>query len=304
MALASAYLFAQPTSLAIESAKHERFWLYINDKPQNPNPVESLCITNLYPDWDYTLRIVIDNHRHSEMTTVISLHHGQNNYSLNCEQKSGQIRINATNRPINATLTHDLNQPPQHGHHNNNQYPPQGNPPQGNHQYPPQGNPPQFPPQGNHQYPPKGNPPQFPPQGNHQYPPQGNPPQFPPQGNPQTQPQHGNHSHNKPPVPPVAEPVPAPMPCSDADFADAKRTIEKADFEDTKLTIAKQIVSSELMTAKQLAEIANLFDFEHTKLEFLKFAYPYCFDQNKYYMVNDVFDFSSSVDELNKFINK
>ena len=94
------------------------------------------------------------------------------------------------------------------------------------------------------------------------------------------------------------------MPCSDADFEDAKRTIEKADFEQTKLTIAKQIVASELMTARQLAEIARLFDFENTKLEFLKYAYPYCYDQNKYYIVNDVFTFSSSVDELNEFINK
>ena len=94
------------------------------------------------------------------------------------------------------------------------------------------------------------------------------------------------------------------MPCSDEDFYEAKRTIENADFEQTKLTIAKQIVASELMTARQLAEIANLFDFESSKLEFLKYAYPYCFDKNKYYMVNNVFTFSSSVDELNEYINK
>lgn len=292
VALSGAYTFAQPASLAIESERHERFWLYINDKPQNQNPVESLCITNLYPDWDYTLRIVMDTRRHSEITTVLSLHHGANNYILNNDQRSGQMRLNATHRPINTIVTHDANQqPPQHGH-NHPQYPPQGNhpfPPQGNHnqQYPPQGNP-------NHQYPPQQGFPntQYPPQGynpNQQYPPQGG--QYPPQ--PQVI-----------VVEQVPEPEPVIMPCSDADFADAKHTIEKADFEETKLTIAKQIVASELMTARQLAEIASLFDFEHTKLEFLKFAYPYCFDQNKYYMVNNVFEFSSSVDELNEYINK
>ena len=288
--LASVCTFAQYTSIAIESERHERFWLYINDKPQNQNPVESLCITNLYPDWDYTVRIVIDNRRHSEMTTVMRLHHGPNNYLLANDQRSGHIKLNTTSRHINAVLTHDASQ--QYSHHGNN------------HQYPPQGNPPQYPPQGNHQYPPQGNPPQYPPQGNHQYPPQGNNPQYPPQ--------NGGHNHHNPPQgnPPqvivieqTIEPELVPMPCSDADFVEAKRTIEKSDFEETKLTIAKQIVASELMTAKQLAEIANLFDFEHTKLEFLKFAYPYCFDQNKYYMVNNVFDFSSSVDELNEYIN-
>ena len=93
------------------------------------------------------------------------------------------------------------------------------------------------------------------------------------------------------------------MPCSDADFEDAKVTIKNATFEETKLTIAKQIVASELMTARQLAEIASLFDFEHTKLEFLKYAYQFCYDQNKYYIVNNVFDFSSSVDELNEYIS-
>lgn len=282
LVLASVYSFAQNASITFESEKSERFWIYVNGKQQNHHPESFIQIDGLYADWDYNIRIVMENKRRSEMSTVMRLHHGNNSYSLNCNSRSGQISLNQKHG----------NYPP---HPQNGNY---------NQQYPPQGNPPKFPPQGNHQYPPQGNPPQFPPQGNHQYPPQGNPPQFPPQGNPPTPPQYGNHNHNKPPVPQLAEPIPAPMPCSDADFADAKRTIEKADFEDTKLTIAKQIVASELMTAKQLAEIANLFDFEHTKLEFLKFAYPYCFDQNKYYMVNDVFDFSSSVDELNKFINK
>lgn len=311
IALASAYSFAQHTSLAFESDRHERFWIYINGQQQNRNPESSIQITGLYPDWDYSVRIVMDNRRHSEMTTTMRLHHGQNNYSLNCDQRSGQIRLTSINRAINATVTLGVqmiqnivqmgNQMDGYG---NNTYPPQNGYPNqqhGNHhnnqQYPPQ--------QGyNHNH----NNQQYPPQGNHQYPPQG---QYPPQ-----QPSHGGHHHHHNPPQPnqppqviiVEQPAPAPepvvMPCSDADFEDAKRTIEKADFEQTKLTIAKQIVASELMTAKQLAEIANLFDFEHTKLEFLKYAYPYCFDQNKYYMVNNVFDFSSSVDELNEYISK
>ncbi len=167
---------------------------------------------------------------------------------------------------------------------------------------PKHGNYPPHPQNGNHNQ--HGNHNQQPPHG--QYPPQGNFPPQPPQG--------GHHDHNNPPQHPnnppqvvvVEQPAPEPvvMPCSDADFIEAKNTIENADFEQTKLTIAKQIVASELMTASQLAEIARLFDFEQTKLEFLKYAYKYCFDPNKYYLVNNVFEFSSSVDELNKYISR
>ena len=265
IALASMYSFAQNASLVIESERHEHFWVYINGRQQNRNPDPSIQVSGLYADWDYNVRIVMDNKRRSEMTTVMRLHPGNNNYLLNCNPRSGQISI--------SSIGH---QPPQHGDHGNNPpYPPQG-------QFPLQG-----PPQGN--YPPQG---QFPPNG--QYPPQGD---FPPQGHPD----HHHHEHTVV-QPPAPEPV--IVPCSDADFIEAKRTIENATFEETKLTIAKQIVASEFMTARQLAEIANLFDFENTKLEFLKFAYQYCFDQNKYYTVNNVFKFSSSVDELNKYINR
>lgn len=290
IALSSAYSFAQYTSMAIESDRHERFWIYINGKQQNHNPESSIQINGLYPDFDYNIRIVMDNRRHSEMSTVVRLHHGQNNYLLSSDSRSGRIRFNATNRPIHAYATYDANQQ-QHGHYSNNQqYPPQ-------HQHGNQHN------YNNQQYPPQH---QHGDQHNHNH------QQYPPQGNPH---QHGHNNNQYPPQQPptqviivehTTEPAPEPvvMPCSDADFEDAKVTIKNATFEETKLTIAKQIVASELMTARQLAEIASLFDFEHTKLEFLKYAYQFCYDQNKYYIVNNVFDFSSSVDELNEYISK
>ena len=277
MALASAYSFAQNASVTFESERSERFWVYVNGKQQNHHPESFIQIDGLYADWDYNIRIVVENKRRSEMTTVMRLHPGNNIYSLNCNSRSGQISLNPKhgNYPPH----------PQNGNHNqhgnHNQQPPHGQyPPNG--QYPPQGNFPPQPPQGG-QYPPQGN---FPPQG-----------QFPPQG--------GHHDHHNPPPQPNQPPQePVIMPCPDEDFREAKRTIEKADFEQTKLTIAKQIVASEFMTASQLAEIARLFDFEQTKLEFLKYAYQYCFDQNKYYLVNNVFNFSSSVDELSKYISR
>jgi hypothetical protein len=48
----------------------------------------------------------------------------------------------------------------------------------------------------------------------------------------------------------------------------------------------------------------KLFSFESSRLEFAKFAYKYTWDINNYFLLNDAFDFESSIDELNKYINK
>lgn len=115
--------------------------------------------------------------------------------------------------------------------------------------------------------------------------------------------------HRKPAQPaPQAGTVPppphAPAHCSDRDFQEAKRLVAEQDFETSKLKVAKQVVQSEKLTTSQIVEIARLFEFENSKLEFLKFAYEYCFDPNKYYLVNSVFEFESSKNELNKFVEK
>jgi len=47
-----------------------------------------------------------------------------------------------------------------------------------------------------------------------------------------------------------------------------------------------------------------LFSFEDDKLEFAKYAYGFVYDPENYYQVYDVFDFSSSVDSLKKYISE
>ncbi len=91
-----------------------------------------------------------------------------------------------------------------------------------------------------------------------------------------------------------------PMP--PGDFASAKGSISSKSFEDSKLMMAKQILGSNCMTSGQVMEVAQLFDFEDTKLEFAKYAYGYTFDPNNFYKVNDAFEFESSIDELNEYI--
>lgn len=92
-------------------------------------------------------------------------------------------------------------------------------------------------------------------------------------------------------------------PMNEAEFANAKNTIRTKTFEETKLSIAKQICRDKCLLAKQVKEIMLLFEFEPTRLDFAKFAYDYTYDIDNYYLVNDAFEFESSVQELNSYIN-
>ncbi|MGB6046237.1 MAG: DUF4476 domain-containing protein [Flavobacteriales bacterium] len=89
---------------------------------------------------------------------------------------------------------------------------------------------------------------------------------------------------------------------STADFDDAKKSIDSKGFDDSKLTLAKQIAGSNCLSTSQVKSIMELFGFEDSKLDFAKFAYDHVMDTNNYYKVNDAFGFSSSIDELNSYI--
>ena len=94
------------------------------------------------------------------------------------------------------------------------------------------------------------------------------------------------------------------FPMGSIDFEDGKKSISSKTFADSKMTIAKQITKNNCPTAQQIKEFTMLFTFESSKLEYAKFAYNYCFDRNNYYKVNDAFEFETSIDELNGFIER
>jgi hypothetical protein len=87
-----------------------------------------------------------------------------------------------------------------------------------------------------------------------------------------------------------------------ASFGKAKQTIESKGFDDTKLSTAKQVAKANCLTTDQILEVMRIFGFEESRLEFAKYAYDYCFDQNDYYNVSQGFSFDSSTEELNEFI--
>jgi hypothetical protein len=56
------------------------------------------------------------------------------------------------------------------------------------------------------------------------------------------------------------------------------------------------------MTVSQIAQICRQFSFENNRLELAKFAYPFCVEKHKYYMLNEVFTYDSSKQELNEYL--
>jgi len=91
-------------------------------------------------------------------------------------------------------------------------------------------------------------------------------------------------------------------PMSPTNFNSALQTIKGQSFEETRLKTAKQIASANCLSAGQIADICNAFSFEDSKLDFAKAAYSNCTEPNNYFKINNVFSFSSSVDELTEFV--
>lgn len=92
------------------------------------------------------------------------------------------------------------------------------------------------------------------------------------------------------------------MPMSDESFDKFKLSLRNEGFDETRVTIAKQVISQNLFTSKQVKETLQQFAFEASKLEIAKFAYQYTVDKGSYFLVNDAFTYSSSKQELAEFI--
>ena len=87
-----------------------------------------------------------------------------------------------------------------------------------------------------------------------------------------------------------------------ANFSALLSNIRNASFESTKLSIANTVLRGNNFSTRQIIALLNEFSFESTKLAFAKTAYDRTIDKNNYYLVNEVFSFSSSTIELNQFI--
>ena len=85
-------------------------------------------------------------------------------------------------------------------------------------------------------------------------------------------------------------------------FNVALTTIKNQNFEETRLKTAKQIITANCLNVDQIIQVANTFNFEDNKLEFVKFAFDYCNEPKNYFKLNNIFSFSSNVDELSDYV--
>lgn len=89
---------------------------------------------------------------------------------------------------------------------------------------------------------------------------------------------------------------------NDRDFSGVLESIRKEWLESNKLKSATHIVTTNSLTSAQVKQVMLLFGFESNKLELAKQAYANTVDKQNFYMLNDAFSFSSSKDDLARFI--
>jgi hypothetical protein len=94
------------------------------------------------------------------------------------------------------------------------------------------------------------------------------------------------------------------MAMSPASFSKMKQAVESKPFSDTKMSTAKIATKNGCVSSNQVMEICKLFSMDDDKLAYAKYAYDYCVDKANYYTVSEIFSFSSTTDDFNKFLEQ
>jgi len=270
--------FAQPGSLLVSSSNSERFWLFVDDVLQNEYSVPAIKVLGMQFK-QYKIRIEMDNRNSNCVGQLVLINNQYSGDSYVVFYRNNGYSISRSPVNVRPFLVQELIQPNYNYYNDYYQY-----------LYPGFGNP------GNYW---QGN------GGNHgkQYQYYQRPNSGYPGGT--------NNQGNNPPPPPPPRPLPPSgggnvnpgnICRNNIEFAAAISSIRQESFESGKLQFAKNMTQSGPICVEQIIQICNLFSFEATKLEYAKFAYRYCTDKNLYYMVNNVFQFQASKDELSNFI--
>jgi hypothetical protein len=91
---------------------------------------------------------------------------------------------------------------------------------------------------------------------------------------------------------------------SGRDFGILKESLRKEWFENNRMTSVKTVADKSSFTTQQVKELMLLFTFENNRLEIAKYAYRKTVDKQNYYQLNEALTFSSSKDELAKFMRE
>jgi Domain of unknown function (DUF4476) len=88
------------------------------------------------------------------------------------------------------------------------------------------------------------------------------------------------------------------------EFETLKESLRKEWFENNRLTSVKYIIQKSNFSTAQVKDLMMLFTFESNRLEIAKAAFRKTIDKENYYIVNEALTFSSSKDELARFIRE
>jgi hypothetical protein len=91
---------------------------------------------------------------------------------------------------------------------------------------------------------------------------------------------------------------------SSRDFNDVKDQIRKEWFENNRLISVKYIIDKNNFTTAQVKELMLLFTFENNRLEVAKYAFCKTVDDRNYYQVSELLTFSSSKEDLARFLRE
>lgn|GEM_PF-6398242 len=89
---------------------------------------------------------------------------------------------------------------------------------------------------------------------------------------------------------------------SDADVLGIVERMKKTTFENDKLQLAKSFVKGKHVSTAQAIQIAQALRFESKRLDYLLYAYDYCYDRENYYKAADILNFNSNKQKLLKRI--
>ncbi|MEO7983629.1 MAG: DUF4476 domain-containing protein [Bacteroidota bacterium] len=86
------------------------------------------------------------------------------------------------------------------------------------------------------------------------------------------------------------------------DFETVKDQLRKEWFENNRMISVKVIIDKSNFTTQQVKELMLLFTFEQNRLEVAEHAYCKTVDQQNYFQLNEVLSFTSSKEDLARFI--
>lgn len=111
--------------------------------------------------------------------------------------------------------------------------------------------------------------------------------------------QPGHHGQQPGPQSPKPGPAPKVIVCANAEQMQmVLQVLEKQPYDDRRMEIAQLCVVLGRFCTNDLARMASRFTMEDRKVDFLRYAYPYCQDPENYYTLRDVLRFKSDYDKL------